>query len=78
MSLEQGNQLLEAGADANDKIRDANLKTTQLYHNEKKGDTQKADEADWYHGVTDVLGGHGAYKALSQNSARMAGKNLKD
>ena len=77
MSLEQGNQLLEAGADANDKIRDANLKTTQLYHNEKKGDTQKADEADWYHGVTDVLGGHGAYKALSQNSARMAGKNLK-
>jgi hypothetical protein len=74
-SIEQGNMLLQAVSDANDNIRAENLKNFQDYQNKLKTDKQISEGEEWYHGVTDVVGTHGALKAFYDNSKRL--KDLK-
>ncbi len=74
--MEQGNQLLDQAVDANDAIRDQNLKTTQTYDSDKKTDKQIAEGEEWYHGVTDAFGAHGALQSVASTRARMADKGL--
>ena len=74
--MEQGNQLLDQAVDANDAIRDANLKTTQKYDSDVKTDKEMAEGEEWYHGVTDALGAHGALQSIASTRARMADTGL--
>lgn len=74
--MEQGNQLLDQAVDANDAIRDQNLKTTQTYDSDKKTDKQIAEGEEWYHGVTDAFGAHGALQSVASTRARMADEGL--
>ena len=74
--MEQGNQLLQNSADANQEIRDENLKTKQDYKGKVTENKELARGEEWYHGVTDTLASHGAYKAYSETSKRMGERGL--
>jgi len=74
--MEQGNQLLEQATDANDAIRDANLQTTQTYTGQVSKNKEMAEGEEWYHGVTDAFGAHGAFQSVASTRARMADKGL--
>ena len=74
--MEQGNQLLDQATDANDAIRDANLQTTQTYTGQVSKNKEMAEGEEWYHGVTDAFGAHGAFQSVASTRARMADKGL--
>eukprot|EP01046_Picozoa_sp_COSAG06_P030348 COSAG06_NODE_2877_length_6143_cov_1410.664851_6_plen_362_part_00 len=74
--MEQGNQLLDQATDANDAIRDANLQTTQTYNGQVSKNKEMAEGEEWYHGVTDAFGAHGAFQSVASTRARMADKGL--
>eukprot|EP01049_Picozoa_sp_SAG25_P016975 SAG25_NODE_4154_length_878_cov_1.216945_2_plen_82_part_00 len=67
--MEQGNQLLDQATDANDAIRDANLQTTQTYNGQVSKNKEMAEGEEWYHGVTDAFGAHGAFQSVASTRA---------
>jgi hypothetical protein len=69
-SMEQGNQLLEMATDANDKIRAENKQNFEAWQSKIKQNKEIAEGEDWYHGVTDVLGTHGALAAYYRQGKR--------
>ncbi len=69
-SMEQGNQLLEAATDANDNIRAENKVNFDNWQNKKKQDKEIGQGEDWFHGVTDVLGTHGAVASYYRQGKR--------
>lgn len=72
--MEQGNQLLQNGADANDAIRDRNAVNFDNYQKNLKQDKEMLQGEEWYHGVTDAIGAHGFLQTAYNTSQRM--KNL--
>ena len=72
--MEQGNQLLQGAADANDAIRDRNAVNFDSYQKNLKQDKEMLQGEEWYHGVTDAIGGHGFLQTAYNTSQRM--KNL--
>ena len=68
--MEQGNQLLEAATDANDNIRAENKVNFDNWQNKKKQDKEIGQGEDWFHGVTDVLGTHGAVASYYRQGKR--------
>ena len=72
--MEMGNQLLQNGADANDAIRDRNKVNYDTYQGNLKKDKEMLQGEEWYHGVTDALGAHGALQSAYNTGQRM--KNL--
>jgi hypothetical protein len=69
-SMEQGNQLLDMAADANDKIRAENKQNFEAWQAKIKQNKEISQGEDWYHGVTDVLGTHGAVAAYYRQGKR--------
>ena len=72
--MEQANMLLSGAADANDKIRDANANDLLDYQGKVSKNKDIAEGEDWYHGVSDTIGVHGALHS-AYNTAQRA-KNL--
>ena len=68
--MEQGNQLLESATDANDNIRAENKVNFDNWENKKKQDKEIGQGEDWFHGVTDVLGTHGAVASYYRQGKR--------
>ena len=69
-SMEQGNQLLSMASDANDKVRAENKQNFENWQSKIKQNKEISQGEDWYHGVTDVLGTHGAIAAYYRQGKR--------
>lgn len=69
-SMEQGNQLLSMAADANDKVRAENKQNYENWRSKVKQNKEISQGEDWYHGVTDVLGTHGAIASYYRQGKR--------
>lgn len=69
-SMEQGNQLLQAATDSNDNIRAENKVNFDNWQGKKKQDKEIGQGEDWFHGVTDVLGTHGAVASYYRQGKR--------
>ena len=77
MSLaEQGNMLLQGGADANESIRAENKANFEAWQSKKKQDKEIGQGQDWFHGVSDVLAASGFAKNVSTQAARAAKLNV--
>ena len=72
--MEQGNMLLSAASDSNDRIRDANAVKLKEWKNTKNTDEMEREGKAWFHGTTDVMGTHHFISSAYDTSQRM--KNL--
>jgi len=73
--MEQGNQLLEGAVDSNDRIRMENKANFEAWESKKKQDTEIQQADEWYHGVSDAIGGGKLLGSISSQITRARALN---